>query len=107
MGKISSTINHYLSDNRRFADLFNGICFRGETVVLEEDLADTSPVYHGISSTAGKNPATCQIKESETHPKRSDRTRDICKQLKNCRTVVSGVAVPQGQSRTKRADGTG
>ena len=38
MGKISNSINHYLSDNRRFADLFNGICFQGETVVRAEEL---------------------------------------------------------------------
>ena len=107
MGKISNAINHYLSDNRRFADLFNGICFQGETVVLAEDLADTSQVYHGISSTAGKNPAARQTGESETHPKRSDRTRDICKQLKTGGTVVSGVAVSQRQGRVKESDGTG
>ena len=87
MGKISNAINHYLSDNRRFADLFNGICFQGETVVLGEDLADTSQVYHSISSTAGKNPAARQTGESETHSKRSDRTRDICKQLKTGGTL--------------------
>ena len=88
MGKISSTINHYLSDNRRFADLFNGICFQGESVVRAEDLSDTSQVYYGISGTADKNPAARQTGESETHPKRRDRTRDICKQLKGGGTLL-------------------
>lgn len=49
MGNISNSINHYLSDNRRFADLFNGICFQGETVVHAGELSDVSPVYYGIA----------------------------------------------------------
>lgn len=87
MGKISNSINHYLSDNRRFADLFNGICFQGESVVRAEDLSDTSQVYYSITGTADKNPAAHQTGESETHPKRRDRTRDICKQLKGGGTL--------------------
>ena len=87
MGKISNSINHYLSDNRRFADLFNGICFQGESVVRAEDLSDTSQVYYGITGTADKNPAAHQTGENETHPKRRDRTRDICKQLKGGGTL--------------------
>lgn len=53
MGKISNSINHYLSDNRRFADLFNGICFHGEMVIREEDLSENTQVYYGITGTAG------------------------------------------------------
>lgn len=87
MGKISNSINHYLSDNRRFADLFNGICFQGETIVRAEDLSDTSQVYYGVSGTTGKNRTAHQTGESEPHPKRRDRSRDICKQLKNGGTL--------------------
>ena len=86
-GKISNSINHYLSDNRRFADLFNGICFQGESVVRAEDLSDTSQVYYGITGTAGKNQSAQQTGEGERYPERRDRTRDICKQLKNGGTL--------------------
>ena len=53
MGKISNSINNYLSDNRRFADLFNGICFHGEMVIREEDLSENTQVYYGVTGTAG------------------------------------------------------
>ena len=83
MGTISNSINHYLSDNRRFADLFNGICFQGETVVRAEELAENTQVYYGITGTAGKNQATRQTVRDERYPVRRDRTRDICKRLKS------------------------
>ena len=78
MGKISNSINHYLSDNRRFADLFNGICFQGKTVIHAEDLAETSQVYHGITGKA---------REDGNSPRRRERTRDICKVLKTGETL--------------------
>ena len=76
MGKISNSINHYLSDNRRFADLFNGICFQGETVVRAEDLAEGTQVYHGMTQEPGKTGQGKKIGE------RRERIRDICKRLK-------------------------
>lgn len=57
MGIISNSINRYLSDNRRFADLFNGICFRGETVVRAEELLEDSQVYYDTTGTAAGHPA--------------------------------------------------
>lgn len=78
MGKISNSINHYLSDNRRFADLFNGICFRGETVIRAEDLLEGSQVYH---ETIG------EIRQKERDAKRRERIRDICKLLKTGETL--------------------
>ena len=38
MGKADTAVKIWLSDNRRFADLFNGTVFGGEQVVLPEDL---------------------------------------------------------------------
>ena len=83
MGKISNSINHYLSDNRRFADLFNGICFRGETVVRAEDLSESTQIYYDITGTADKGQADRRTGKNEPYPKRRDRIRDICKQLKS------------------------
>ena len=38
MGKANTAVNTWLSDNRRFADLFNGTVFGGKQVILPEDL---------------------------------------------------------------------
>ena len=38
MGKADIAVNHWLSDNERFADLFNGAIFEGERVVLPDEL---------------------------------------------------------------------
>ena len=83
MGKISNSINHYLSDNRRFADLFNGVCFHGETVVRAEDLSENTQVYYGVTGKADKNLGIRQTGSSERYPERRNLTRDICKQLKS------------------------
>lgn len=70
MGKISTSINRYLSDNRRFADLFNGICFQGKAVIHERDLQEVSQVYYEGMGMTGKSEG------------RKERIRDICKLLK-------------------------
>ena len=81
MGKISNSINHYLSDNRRFADLFNGICFQGKTVIRAEDLLEASQVYHEVS---GEIDLTGKREKSR---KRGERIRDICKLLNTGETL--------------------
>ena len=81
MGKISNSINHYLSDNRRFADLFNGICFQGKTVIRAEDLLEASHVYHEVSGEID------QTGKREKSRKRGERIRDICKLLKTGETL--------------------
>lgn len=78
MGKISNSINRYLSDNRRFADLFNGVCFHGKAVVHAEELLEASQVYHGITGT---------VETSGSSPGLRERTRDICKHLKSGETL--------------------
>ena len=87
MGKISNVINHYLSDNRRFADLFNGVYFQGEPVIRADDLLEGSQVYYGITGVAGKSRTAHQTEGRETYLERRNRTRDICKQLKNGETL--------------------
>ena len=73
MGKISNTMNHYFSDNHRFADLFNVVFFQGKPVVRAEELSEVSEVYH--------QPET-EKSETELLGTRSERTRDVCKKLK-------------------------
>ncbi|MCH5275073.1 MAG: Rpn family recombination-promoting nuclease/putative transposase [Lachnospiraceae bacterium] len=70
MGKMSTSINHYLSDNRRFSDLFNGIFFQGKSVIHAENLQEASQVYHEVMGETGRSRG------------RKERIRDICKQLK-------------------------
>ena len=40
MGKEDTASQAYFSDNARFADLVNGICFRGKQVVMPHDLRE-------------------------------------------------------------------
>ena len=81
MGKISNAINHYLSDNRRFADFFNGICFQGEAVVRAEDLSEGTQVYYGMMQEPEKT------EHSKKAKGRKERARDICKKLKTGGTL--------------------
>ena len=81
MGKISNSINHYLSDSRRFADLFNGICFQGEAVIRAEDLSEDTQVYYGTAQEPER------IGQSKTTKGRKERSRDICKKLKTGGTL--------------------
>ena len=83
MGRISNSINHYLSDNRRFADFFNGICFQGETVVHAEDLSENTQVYYGTAEEQEHE----KIGQSKNLNGRKERSRDICKKLKSGETL--------------------
>lgn len=73
MGKISNIMNHYFSDNRRFADLFNVVWFQKD-VLTAKDLTDISEVYH--EPEAEKLPPG-------TKGRRRERIRDVCKALKS------------------------
>ncbi len=68
MGKVNNVWNHYFKDKRRFADLFNGICFQGRKVIFEEDLQDGSEV---------SNEAEVEKQEACKRGKRMERIRDI------------------------------
>lgn len=74
MGKMNNVVNYYFTDNRRFADLFNAIYFRGSNVVDWKDLSETSETYHEAES---ENVRTL------TRGKRQERIRDVCKTLRS------------------------
>lgn len=66
IGLENETMLSYLEDNRRFADLFNQLYFKGRQMVEAEELVEASETYHG--------------KPGE---KCGRRTRDIKKHLKS------------------------
>ena len=44
MGKADVNVNIWLSEKNRFANLFNGVIYGGENVILAEDLEEVNPV---------------------------------------------------------------
>ena len=40
MGKADAAVRNWLSDKRRFADLFNGVIFSGREVVTADELEE-------------------------------------------------------------------
>ena len=58
MGKYDNVINRYLSDARRFADLFNGLWFQGKEMIRPEDLQEGSERY-----TEGNRPRFRDVKK--------------------------------------------
>ena len=68
MGKVNTVWNHYFRDKRRFADLFNGVCFQGQCVLKPEELNDASEQYGEVEAESfGK----------DVRGKRLERIRDI------------------------------
>lgn len=45
MGKTGNVLKHYFRDKQRFADLFNGVCFQGNSIIQAENLTDASEIY--------------------------------------------------------------
>ena len=66
MGQESNAMMDYLSNNERFADVFNGGCFDGQKVVKPQELEEGSEVYKEV-----------------TGKKTVSRTRDLKKRLKS------------------------
>ena len=66
MGQESDTMTDYLKDNERFADVFNGGCFRGQKVINPEDLEEGSESYKEVGNK-----------------KTTSRIRDVKKRLKS------------------------
>ena len=55
MGKADINVNIWLSEKKRFANLFNGIHYKGKQVILPEDLEEVSPVASvSVKNRAGK-----------------------------------------------------
>lgn len=49
MGKLNSVMKNYLSDERHFADLFNGVCFQGRQKIKAEELSEASEQYAEVT----------------------------------------------------------
>ena len=55
MGKADVNVNIWLSEKNRFANLFNGVIYGGENVILPEDLEEVSPVSSvNVKNRVGK-----------------------------------------------------
>jgi hypothetical protein len=68
MGRINNVFSHYFQNPERFADLFNGICFRGEKAIRAEELTPSSEVYYQPEA---------QKSGTEEKGKRVERVRDV------------------------------
>ncbi len=66
MGEENNAMLSYLEDDKRFADLFNQLYFKGQQVVDAGELVEASEVYHGKPGEKG-----------------GQRTRDIKRRLKS------------------------
>lgn len=78
MGQVNNEMNHYLSDEKRFADLFNGVHFQGRPVIQASELQEGSEKYDG---TEAENPDTGERSD------RRERIRDIKKKLQSGETL--------------------
>ena len=66
MGKKNNAWNHYFRDKNRFADLFNGVFFDGEGMIVPEELETISEVYEQATD-----------KRKRKRGLRDQRSRDI------------------------------
>lgn len=78
MGKINNVMHHYMSDKRRFADLFNGVFFCGEAIIRPEDLTEISGHYAETEAESGN---------AQNIGGRFERIRDIEMCMKNGKTL--------------------
>ena len=89
MGKKDISVKLWLKDNRRFADLFNGVCFDGKQVIKPEELEDLD----------GESSFVFQDKEGKN--KYIQRYRDIVKGWKGF--VLRGVLAVELQDKVHYA----
>ena len=55
MGKADVNVNIWLSEKKRFANLFNGVIYGGRQVILPEDLVEVNSVSSvSVKNRAGK-----------------------------------------------------
>ena len=76
MGKADMAMSEYLENRKRFADLFNGILFRGKQVIREEELSEASPSYRFREPGEGSG-------KGKREGKLSGRSRDVKMCLKS------------------------
>jgi len=76
MGKADVNVNIWLSEKKRFANLFNGVIYGGRQVILPEDLEEVNPVSSvSVKNRAGKT-------------KNMKKYRDIIMKWRNQATLV-------------------
>lgn len=76
MGKADVNVNIWLSEKNRFANLFNGVIYGGENVILPEDLEEVNPV------------SSVNVKNRVGKTKSMKKYRDIIMRWKNQATLV-------------------
>ena len=76
MGKADVNVNIWLSEKNRFANLFNGVIYGGENVILAEDLEEVNPV------------SSVNVKNRVGKTKSMKKYRDIIMRWKNQATLV-------------------
>ena len=54
MGKADVNVNIQLNEKKRFADLFNGVLYKGKQVIRPEELEEISPVGIGQYKKSGR-----------------------------------------------------
>lgn len=81
MGKYDDAIYRYLSDNDRFADLFNAVMFGGEKVLRGEALAPDSQRH--VTVAEGRNPSDEPKGDTLAAPIMESRFRDIKKRAES------------------------
>ena len=66
MGKADVNVNIWLSEKKRFANLFNGVIYGGRQVILPEDLEEVNPVSSvSVKNRTGK---TKNMKKADWFP---------------------------------------
>ena len=76
MGKADVNVNIWLNEKKRFADLFNGVLYKGKQVIRPEELEEISPV------------ASVSIKNRAGKTRNMKKYRDIVMRWKNNATFV-------------------
>ena len=85
MGKADVNVNIWLSEKKRFANLFNGVIYGGRQVILPEDLVEVNSVSSvSVKNRAGKT-------------KNMKRYRDIIMKWRNQATLVLLANESQGK----------
>ena len=76
MGKADVNVNIWLSEKKRFANLFNGVIYGGRQVILPEDLEEVNPV------------SSVSVKNRTGKTKNMKKYRDIIMKWRNQATLV-------------------
>ena len=76
MGKADVNVNIWLSEKKRFANLFNGVIYGGRQMILPEDLEEVNPV------------SSVSVKNRTGKTKNMKKYRDIIMKWRNQATFV-------------------